>query len=44
MNWRLIPTTENGPNLRELDRDCLEKLGILPQFAEFRQRALETCR
>lgn len=38
------PDDENGSKLREFDRDCLEKLGILPQFAEFRQLALESSR
>ncbi|MFZ0774210.1 MAG: response regulator [Candidatus Sulfotelmatobacter sp.] len=36
------PQDETGSELREFDRDCLKTLGILPQFAEFRQLAVQS--
>lgn len=35
------PRDETGSELREFDRACLEKLGLLPRFAEFRQLAIQ---
>jgi len=35
------PEDKTGTELREFDRACLEKLGILPRFAEFRQLAIQ---
>jgi HD-like signal output (HDOD) protein len=34
------PQDEAGAELREFDRACLERLGLLSQFAEFRQTAI----
>jgi HD-like signal output (HDOD) protein/CheY-like chemotaxis protein len=37
-----LPQDSTKPELREADRICLEVLGILPQFSEFRALALQT--
>ncbi|MGA7398447.1 MAG: response regulator [Candidatus Sulfotelmatobacter sp.] len=34
------PADETGTELREFDRTCLETLGLLPQFSEFRKLAV----
>lgn len=36
------PQDETGSELREFDRACLETLGILPRFAEFRKLASQS--
>ena len=36
------PQDETGSELREFDRACLETLGILPRFAEFRKLAIQS--
>jgi len=36
------PTDLTGSELEETDRATLEALGVLPNFAEFRQLALES--
>jgi HD-like signal output (HDOD) protein len=35
------PRDETGAELREFDRTCLDGLGLLPRFAEFRKLAVE---
>jgi hypothetical protein len=35
------PQDEAGAELREFDRACLERLGLLSQFAKFRQIAIQ---
>jgi HD-like signal output (HDOD) protein/CheY-like chemotaxis protein len=35
------PQDETGAELREFDRACLQRLGFLPQFAKFRQIAIQ---
>jgi HD-like signal output (HDOD) protein/CheY-like chemotaxis protein len=37
-----LPQDSTTQELREADRTCLEVLGVLPQFAEFRVLALQT--
>jgi HD-like signal output (HDOD) protein len=37
------PQDSTGSELKESDRACLEKLGILQQFPEFRELALQSC-
>jgi HD-like signal output (HDOD) protein len=39
---RAHPGDETGSELREFDRDCLESLGLMPRFAQFRKLALES--
>lgn len=37
------PADSTGSELSECDRGCLERLGILHQFAEFRELAVQKC-
>jgi HD-like signal output (HDOD) protein len=38
------PQDATGSEIRESDRACLGELGVWPQFGEFRELALQSCR